>query len=143
MYQKAAELIKHHEGFSHKPYRDTMGKLTIGYGRNLDDKGISREEAGILLNYDLVECATDLRALFENFDELSETRQAVLMDMRYNLGPKGFRSFEKMIAAVRKGEYERAAAEMMDSKWEAQVPGRVWTLAVMMEEDEDVVAQGL
>jgi lysozyme len=135
MYQKAAELIKHHEGFSHKPYKDTMGKLTIGYGRNLDDKGISREEAGILLNYDLVECATDLRALFENFDELSETRQAVLMDMRYNLGPKGFRSFEKMIAAVRRGDFDRAADEMMDSKWAGQVGRRAWELALMMKNE--------
>jgi hypothetical protein len=30
------QLIRH-EGFRSKPYRDTVGKLTIGYGTNLQD----------------------------------------------------------------------------------------------------------
>ena len=34
-----------HEGLRLKPYRDTVGKLTIGVGRNLDDVGITRAEA--------------------------------------------------------------------------------------------------
>ena len=37
----AIELIKYHEKYRRFPYRCTAGKLTIGYGWNLDDNGIT------------------------------------------------------------------------------------------------------
>ena len=46
-------MLKRHEGLRLKPYQDTIGKLTIGYGRNLDDRGISKEEAEYLLRNDI------------------------------------------------------------------------------------------
>ena len=46
-----AQLVRH-EGMRLKPYRCTAGKLTIGIGRNLDDRGISQKEAYVLLEYD-------------------------------------------------------------------------------------------
>ena len=42
---KIEEQLMIDEGFRSKPYSDTVGKLTIGYGRNLDDVGITRNEA--------------------------------------------------------------------------------------------------
>ena len=43
--QRLAEQLKVHEGLRLKPYKDTVGKWTIGIGRNLEDKGITEQEA--------------------------------------------------------------------------------------------------
>jgi len=44
-----------------KPYRDSVGKLTIGVGRNLDDVGISAEEADVLLANDIAKAQAELK----------------------------------------------------------------------------------
>lgn len=127
----AIELIKEGEGLRLKPYQCTAGKTTIGYGRNLDDVGISESEAEVMLANDLAECEADLNR-FGWFPNLDEQRQAVLLDMRFNLGPSRFRRFRKMIAAVETGDYERAADEMLDSLWARQVGRRAHRNAALM-----------
>jgi lysozyme len=122
-----------HEGLEQKVYRCPAGKLTIGVGRNIEDKGITEEEALFLLKNDIAECEEDLRSIFSEYDTLDESRQRVLIDMRFNLGPSRFRMFKKMIAAVKGKDYSRAAAEMKDSNWYRQVGKRAETLAKMME----------
>ena len=59
MNQAKAQLVRH-EGLRLKPYRCTAGKLTIGVGRNLEDKGISQQEAYELLENDIRECEVQL-----------------------------------------------------------------------------------
>ncbi len=122
-----------HEGLEQKVYRCPAGKLTIGVGRNLEDKGITEEEALFLLKNDIAECEEDLRSIFSEYDALDESRQRVLIDMRFNLGPSRFRLFKKMIAAVKGKDFSRAAGEMKDSNWYRQVGKRAETLAKMME----------
>ena len=126
------QLIEH-EGLEQKVYRCTAGKLTIGVGRNLEDKGITEEEALFLLRNDIAECEDDLRSIFTKFDALDESRKRVLIDMRFNLGPSGFRMFKKMITAVKDKDLSRAAKEMKDSNWFRQVGKRAKTLFKMME----------
>jgi len=60
MTEQAKKLIKLHEGFRTHPYRCTAGKLTIGYGRNLDDVGILETEAEHMLGNDMADCCIDL-----------------------------------------------------------------------------------
>jgi lysozyme len=60
---------------------------------------------------------TDLNRIFPNFFLLPQAVQIVLADMRFNLGPGRFRSFKKMIAAIRKEDWAGMKREMMDSKW--------------------------
>ena len=117
MTEIAAKLITLNEGYRQKPYRCTAGKLTIGIGRNLDDKGISQTEAKMLLDLDIAEVTTDLKKLLPDFVCLSAVRKAVLIDMRFQLGYTGFRSFKKMIRAVNEGRIEDVAAELLDSKY--------------------------
>ena len=126
------QLIEH-EGLEQKVYRCTAGKLTIGVGRDLEDKGITEEEALFLLRNDIAECEDDLRSIFTKFDALDESRKRVLIDMRFNLGPSGFRMFKKMITAVKDKDLSRAAKEMKDSNWFRQVGKRAKTLFKMME----------
>jgi lysozyme len=91
-------------------------------------------EARFRLNNDLEECKTDLRKIFPGqFDQLPDHAQEVLMNMRFQLGPGGFRSFKKFIGAVRAWDFDRAKAEMLDSKWaKVNTPGRAEELAEVL-----------
>lgn len=120
----AADLVKNNEGLQLKPYKCTSGKRTIGYGRNLDDKGITEFEANWMLEFDLEQCIQDLRRNFPFFQSLTDARKAVLIDMRLQMGGKGFRSFKRMLAAVARGDYSDAAHELLDSKYAIQTPAR-------------------
>lgn len=125
-----------HEGLKLKPYTDTVGKLTIGVGRNLTDKGISTEEATSLLNHDINECLSDLHT-FAWFMRLDAVRQRALIDLRFNLGPSRFRGFRNMLAALEKGDPLTAAAHLQDSAWFGQVGQRGPRLVKMLGDGTD------
>lgn len=125
-----------HEGLKLKPYRCTAGKLTIGVGRNLDDKGISKEEALFLLRNDIHE-VMDALEKHEWYLALDPIRRKVLIDMAYNLGADGLLRFQRMIAALERGDYENAADQMLDSRWAEQVGYRAVRLAEMMRSGRD------
>lgn len=122
---------KRHEGLRLKPYRDTVGVLTIGYGRNLDANGITPEEAERMLDRDLT-VAYHAVSAWEWFPQLSPARQMVLTEMAFNLGARRLMGFGRMLAACREGRYTEAADHMLASKWAEQVKGRARTLAEAM-----------
>lgn len=120
-----------------KPVRlASGGKVTIGIGRNIDSaggKGLSADEVAYLLANDLLECHGWLASYHPWFNGLSDVRKAVLVDMRFNLGPNRFTEFVKTLGLVRVGRYADAAAQMLQSKWAGQVGKRAIRLSVMME----------
>ncbi len=128
------EQLKRHEGFSSKPYRCTAGRLTIGYGRNLDANGITEEEADRMLSSDLADViqALCVRLPIYNDPTVSHVRLSVLDNMAFNLGVSGLLQFKKMIAAFEKRDYDTAAKEMLNSKWAKQVKGRAVELSEQM-----------
>ncbi len=132
--EEMKKQIVEHEGLELKVYQCPAGRWTIGAGRNLEDKGISEVEAMMLLENDISECVDDLKEIFPDFDDLAESRGRALVDMRFNLGPSGFRRFRNMIAAIKERDFGRAAEEMVDSRWYAQVSRRGERLAAMMRE---------
>ena len=119
-----------------QPYRDTVGKLTIGYGRNLDDCGITQRDAEQMLREDVEDARTALLTALPWFRRLDPVRRAVLVDMAFNLGPAGLLKFGRTLSAVEQGDYETAAVEMLDSKWAGQVGQRATRLAEMMRTGE-------
>jgi len=134
---KDAELmalngLKMDEGFKSRAYTCTAGKLTVGYGRNLEDRGLSIAEAKLLLKNDIKNTTRLLNDRYGWFHVLSEARQYVCINMAFNLGMAGFDTFKKMHAAILLGEFEIAAKEMLDSKWATQVGDRARRLAVAM-----------
>jgi lysozyme len=133
-----AELIRD-EGVRLRPYLDSVGKWTIGVGRNLSDVGISQAEALLLLAHDVDAAMTDLAEAFPWFVQLNGVRQRALVNMRFNLGAAGFRKFKGTIAALEQGNYRAAAEGMRLSKWAKQVGQRAERLAVMMEHGEEPV----
>ena len=128
-----AELIRD-EGLRLRPYLDSVGKLTIGVGRNLDDVGISNAEALTMLANDVDLAIHELESRFTWFGDLSDARQRVLVNMCFNLGITRLLGFRNMLAAVELGDYYKAAHEMLDSKWARQVGDRAKRLATMMEQ---------
>lgn len=130
--------LKQDEDLRLKPYRCTADKLTIGYGRNLEDSGISKDEAEYLFSNDVKEAESELRHAFPWFEELSETRKDVLVNMRFNLGMPRLLGFKKFLKALSLGEYETAAHEMMNSLWAEQVGDRAKRLANQIRGSEQV-----
>jgi lysozyme len=125
------------EGFRLKPYHDSVGKLTIGVGRNLDDVGISASEADFLLVNDLDEAERSARRLLPNFDALSDVRRAVILNMAFNLGETRLAGFVNTLEAIREGRWDDAAAGMLASKWAKQVGARAVRLAASMQTNQE------
>ena len=125
------ELVRD-EAVRLKPYRCTAGKLTIGVGRNIDDRGITNAEAMYLLNNDVAICESELTAVLPNWRELSDVRQRVMLNMVFNLGRDRLSKFAKFIACMKMSDFEGAAKEMMDSAWATQVGQRAVRLRDMM-----------
>jgi lysozyme len=125
-----SDLIRH-EGVRLFPYKDSVGKLTIGIGRNLDDVGISAQEAQMMLENDVHKVRQAARQ-FHWYHWLDQDRKDVIANMIFNLGIAGFKDFEKMIAALERQDYALAAAEMLNSTWKTQVGQRAIELARRM-----------
>ena len=146
-----------HEGLKLNVYKDTLGIDTIGIGRNLEDRGISKEELDAMdipnietvYQYGITE--VDAVYLAENdvqivekellrahpcVDRLDAVRQLVLVDMAFNMGVPRLCKFKKMWAAIHEDDFSTAAKEMMDSRWATQVKSRADKLANMMHNGE-------
>lgn len=128
----AVPALMRDEGKRLKPYRCTAGKLTIGYGRNLDDVGITDDEAMALLENDVDACVADCLKTFPWFVSLDPVRQAVVVNMRFNLGLVRLLGFRNTLAAIASGDYRAAADGMLASKWAEQVGARATRLAYQM-----------
>lgn len=130
------DQLVQHEGLRLKPYKDTVDKLTIGVGRNLDDVGITEAEAMLLLDNDIKRVVADLDRALPWWRHMSKTRQLVLADMAFNLGLPRLKGFKNALEAMAEGRYDEAAHEMMDSRWARQVGHRAIRLARMMATDK-------
>lgn len=121
--------VRLHEGFRDRPYKDTVGKLTIGYGWNIDDTPLCREAAEVQMVHKLLECEQALIKRLEFYNNLTQARKDVLIEMCFNLGVEGFFGFKNTIRLMRESKHENAAVQMLKSTWAKQVGQRARTLA--------------
>jgi lysozyme len=129
------EKIKESEGLRLNLYLDTTENWSIGYGRNLRTNGISEAEANIMLEADLYHASGQyLRLPWSKVKTLNENRRRVIVEMIFNMGLSGVLKFKKMWAAIAKSDFDRAAIEMLDSKWSKQVGNRAVRMADEMRE---------
>jgi len=157
--QKLTVLLRKHEGNKLNVYLDTENLPTIGVGRCLSTKGLSKSESdylnlgtydkneiieklkvrGItqvesdyLLSNDIDEFTTKLynRILFTK--SLPETAKIVLIDMCFNMGIDGLLKFKNTLDLIQQGKYILASREMLNSKWKNQVGQRAFDLADML-----------
>ena len=129
---KAVDMLKIHEGYEQYPYVCSMGITTIGYGRNLESRGLTEEEALYLLRCDVKLADGELLDQYDYYWGISGVRKSVLIDMMVNLGSTRLRQFKRMHKALEDRNYDQAALEMLDSKWADQVGNRALTLAAVM-----------
>lgn len=143
------EMLKRHEGFSATCYKCTEGKLTVGYGYNLQSNalhltkgmideiekhGITQDYAENLLKMMVNEITKTLQVKIEGFEKLDSARRWVLINMCYNMGLNGLLGFKNTLKYIHDGNYESAAYNMMKSKWATQVKGRASELAKIMRD---------
>lgn len=149
----ATHLIQKGEGLRLSPYKDSLGKLTIGWGflmsrpdarSRMAQVGVTSwtppirltaAQAGALLDLDVADAIADLKHLIPNWATLSPNRQAALASMRYQLGGQGLRGFHKFLNAISAGQFDIAGAEMLNSTWAQQTPSRA-------KEDHDLIVLG-
>lgn len=131
-----AEQLARHEGVRYKPYRDTVGKLTIGIGRNLEDKGLSEDEVLKMLDNDIAYFYNQLDKKLTWFKSLDDVRQNVLVNMAFNLGVAGLLTFKKTLKLIERSDYDSAGSEMLCSVWAYQVGQRAIELSEQMSTGE-------
>lgn len=127
------EQLRRHEGYRRKPYSDTVGKITIGIGRNLTDVGLLGDEIEFLFANDVAR-ALEIAKVFiskERFNELSEERKAVIVNMAFNLGSR-LHNFKRFRFALLDRDWTTAGDELLASKWAQQVGKRAHELANLM-----------
>jgi len=133
LMDRIKEQLVRHEGLRLKPYRCTAGRLTIGIGRNLDDCGISQSEAYAMLINDIMNCEKQLQAKIPDiYNDLDEVRKSVLLNMCFNLGISGLLGFKNTLEFIKVGDWERAANNMLVSRWAKQVGRRAIELSELM-----------
>lgn len=131
--KKLTQSIKHNEGFSSGIYLCTAGKRTIGFGRNLDDVGISAKESEYLLESDIKRIYISLNIEIPLFDTFPDYVQNILIEMAYQMGVSGLLKFKNTLKHIKWGQYDNASAEMLNSKWANQTPMRAKTLSNLMK----------
>lgn len=130
------QQLEQDEGLRLKPYRDSVGKLTIGVGRNLDDIGISESEARYLLDVDINQATERIIDHLPWAKNLDVVRMGVLQNMAFNLGIAGLLQFKNFLLAMETNNFEGAAEHMLDSKWAEQVGPRAHRLAEQVRTGE-------
>lgn len=126
------KLLILHEGKKLKPYVDTVGKTTLGVGRNISDRGISEGECAIMLSNDIDIVLKQFKNNFPQLSNLCDVRKLVMLDMIFNVGINRFLGFKKTIDAINNNDFEKASQEMLDSTWAKQVGARAKRLSEMM-----------
>ena len=138
-FKEVEDWIKKCEGFRPHPYHDTTGKVTIGFGRNIDDNGISKQEAEFMFQNDFARCLGELKA-FDWYNNSPPKVQMALLNMNFNLGISKLLTFKNMIEALKEENYNAAATEALNSEWACQVGERAKDVAVMIRECNDVAS---
>lgn len=121
------EKVTTEEGFRSRLYKCPAGKLTIGYGFNLEAVAMPKEVADLWISILLNDIRSELSSsLGKQFDALDQARQAVLIDMAYQMGVDGLLKFNRMLKSLFAGDYERASKDLLDSAYARQTPNRAY-----------------
>ena len=127
-YLQEANQIREDEGFKEQVYLDTKGYPTIGTGHLLKkgefkkgDRPYSREQLEDIFQKDLKKHSQIVEKLTPN---APIEAKKILINMAFNLGESKLSKFKETLKAVNKGDYNKAADEMVNSDWYTQVGNR-------------------
>ena len=134
--------LERDEGLRLKPYHDTVGKLTIGIGRNLDDVGISEAEARAMLAADVARTDAALRVKLPWVFDLDPVRASVVRNLAFNMGVAALLTFTRTLGALQAHDYATAATMLLQSRYAQQVGARAQRLADMLRTGVRPTPQG-
>jgi GH24 family phage-related lysozyme (muramidase) len=158
-----AQLVRHELKMC-KAYLDIRNRPLIGVGFNLDredakqkiealgldyarvrsgGQALKEEQVLKLLEADIDQAIADCKAVFPGFSDLSDVRQRVLIDMMFSLGKAPLKASAGLIAAVKDGDFAKAADQMKGSAWYRQGGMRARTLEAMMRDNKDPAEQSV
>ena len=139
MSEVLKKRIREHEGYRDRPYLDSLGKATIGFGHRSSEeaefeegKQYPKEQLLKLFDKDFAKAEMGADQLVGHIQELHIEAKNVITEMVFQLGTQGVRNFRNMISALETRDYQRASAEMLDSRWHAQTTNRCESLAKIM-----------
>jgi lysozyme len=124
MYDKVKEMLVRHEGVMCTLYQCSEAKWTIGVGRNLQDRGVTEDEAMYLLDNDIKRVMSQLDEYWTVWRSFPEKAQLCCVDMTFQMGIKGFMGFRRTRALMEMGMWLEASEELLDSKYAIQTPNR-------------------
>lgn len=142
-----SDSISRHEGYRRTPYKDHLGKWTVGTGHLIHDQDLKQFEpkrtVGGLLDFlsdpenharwlkeDIAQAQADAdRFLEDDFNALNPAQQDVVVEMAFQMGLTRLSGFKKFKQAIADRDWQQARAEMLDSKWAQQTPERANRLA--------------
>lgn len=124
-------LLKKEEGFVPYAYVDSLGFLTIGYGKLIDKRGggITEKEAEMLLDNEILDKIQQLNEKLPWWSTLDQVRRTVVLAMAFQLGIDGLLGFKNTLELLRNGKWSEASAQMLESKWAEQTPARAKRMA--------------
>jgi len=138
--EQLIKQLKRQEGVKHFAYRDSLGVLTIGCGRNISNSekhhglGISDDEIDYMLQNDIERTIKELSREYPWFNDMEEgARRDAIINMHFNLGRARFAGFKKAIGHMEMGDHDQAALEFLDSRWAKQVKGRAIEVTDMIK----------
>ena len=112
------------EGLRLRLYTDTVGKVSIGVGRNLTDRGISHDEAGVMLLNDISLVVMQLDAQMSWWRTLDASRQRVMINLGFNMGVPTLATFGTFLDLMQKHDFPGAADDLQGTKWYDEVGER-------------------
>jgi lysozyme len=128
-----ADQLRRDEGTRLRLYQDTVGKWTIGVGRNLSDVGISQDESDLMLANDIKAAIASLESAFPWITVLDDVRLGAVLNMTFNMGIGGVAEFKDFLGKLQSGDYAGAAQAMLHSEWATQVGARAQRLSIQIE----------
>ena len=144
--EKLREQLKIDEGCVYEIYNDHLGFATFGIGhlvRESDPENgspvgtkVSEDRVANAFDDDIEIVLSDCNKLYPDFEDLPEEAQQIIANMMFNLGRPRLSKFVGMKRGVDAKDWNRAADEMVDSRWYAQVGRRAERLVNRMREIE-------
>lgn len=126
--------ITEDEGVEYKIYLDHLGLPTFGIGHLVKesdpehgkpvDTPVSAERVNSCFETDIQTVLDECNKLYDDFYELPEEVQHIIANMMFNMGYPRLSKFKGMKLGVDSRDWNKAADEMVDSRWYKQVTNR-------------------
>ena len=140
--EKLREEIKYDEGSVNEIYLDHLGLATFGIGHLVTEwdeeygwevgTPVSEDRCNEVFDSDIQIVLSDCEQLYPDFNDLPEEVQRIIANMMFNMGRPRLSKFKGMKAGVDARDWNKAADEMVDSRWYRQVTKRADRLVERM-----------